>query len=99
MKPGRDKPKRKLLALDWDIESLSDILKKDRETWKDSYYLLHYQTFTNVLPSLETKFFEIIEKARDRVAIKEKEYWKWTNLILYRMAQKLDYLKPGYTTY
>ncbi|MBA7704941.1 hypothetical protein ES703_113764 [subsurface metagenome] len=36
------------LALDWDIESLSDILKKDQETWKDSYYLLHYQTFTNV---------------------------------------------------
>jgi len=89
----------KQLALDWDIETLIDIIRKDQETWKDSYGLFHYQTFTNILPSLERKFFEIIEKARDRVTKKEREYWERTDLILYRMAHKLDYLKPGYTSY
>lgn len=86
-----------LLAIDWPLESLADIIKKDRETWKDPYYMFHYQTFTDILPTIESKFFQIIQKTRDRITRTEKEYWKRTDLILYRAAERLEYLKPGYT--
>lgn len=85
------------LGIDWKIESLVDIIKKDFEMWKDSYYL-HYQTFTEILPTIESIFFQVIQKSRDRITKTEKEFWKSTDMILYRMAENLDYLKPGYTT-
>lgn len=89
----------KSLAIDWDIESLGNIIKKDRETWKNSYYMLHYQTFTDILPAMESMFFQIIQKARHKIIKTEKEYWECKDLILYRIAKSLEYLKPGYTTY
>ncbi len=86
-------------GLDWDLESLTDILKNDKETWKDSHCLIHYQTFTNILPKMESIFFEVIQKVRNRVVEKEKDFWETTDLILYRIAVSLDYLKPGYSAY
>ncbi len=88
-----------LLSVKWENESLKDIIENDRKTWKDSYYMLHYQTFTDVLPSLEKIFFEIIDKTKNRLIEKEKEYWSVADPILYRMAQNLIHVKPGYTCY
>lgn len=88
-----------LLFIDWNIDSLKDILKKDQETWKDSYYMLHYKTFTEVLPAIETKFFQIIEKARIRITETEEEYWSRLDPILYEMTKNLDHLKHGYTVF
>lgn len=84
-----------LLLLKWDLEKISDILRKDRETWKEGY-LLHYQTFTDVLPSLEAKFFEIVQKARILIMETKKEYWSISDPVLFRIAHTLDHLKPGY---
>lgn len=84
-----------LLAIDWGIDSLVNIIKKDQETWKDSYYMFHYQTFTDVLPAIEVIFFQIIEKAHNRITKTEKEYWSKTEPILYRMMINLEHLKPG----
>lgn len=88
-----------LLAIDWDIDSLENIIKKDQETWKDSYYMLHYQTFTDVLPAIEIVFFQIIEKARNRITKTEEEYWSRTDPILYQMTINLKHLKLGYTVF
>lgn len=86
-----------VLFIDWDIESLVTIIEKDREIWKDSYAMFHYQTFSDILPAIESKFFQIIQETRIQITDTEKEYWKRTDLLLYRMAESLDYLKPGYT--
>jgi hypothetical protein len=86
----------KMLSVKWDIEWLSSIFKKDRETWKEPSYLLHCQTLTIVLPLLEAKFFQIVDELRTRLTKLEREYWERTDLILFRMAEELDYLKPGF---
>jgi len=88
----------KSLCIDWNVESLGNIIKKDRERWEESSCMFHYLTFTEILPAIESMFFQIIQKTRDRITRIEKEYWKCKDLILYRIAKDLEYLKPGYTT-
>ena len=87
------------LFLGWDIDSLSVIFQKDKETWNDSFYMLHNLTFTNYLPAIEKKFFQIVERARKWITQDESEYWKKTDFILFSIAEKLSYLKPGYLPY
>jgi hypothetical protein len=89
----------RMLSLNWDIDKLSDIYKKDRELWKDSPYRLHSLTFTTVLPAMETKFFQIIDRVRIFLTEKEKEYWEHHDLILLMTAEELGYLKPGFKVY
>ena len=77
-----------LLAIDWPLESLADIIKTDRETWKDSY-IFHYKTFDDILPTMEPVFFHIIHRSRDLITQTEKDYWRHVDLILYRKAEAL----------
>lgn len=78
------------LGIEWNVMDLSEAYRKDRETWKDSYYSLHELTFSKLLKELEPIFLKTIDKAKMLIVEKQKDYWMKTDWILFRTCSNLN---------
>ncbi|MFC1614003.1 DUF4365 domain-containing protein [Gemmatimonadota bacterium] len=85
-----------ILGIKWELPLLADIYQKDKETFNDGFYRLHYFTFTKILPMLEDSFFNIIQQLRSYIMEKEKDYWFNTEPFLFELVTNLERVKPGY---
>ena len=82
-----------ICAIDWGIDWIADIIKKDKKTWENtdfSDYYLHNLTMTEIFPSLEKKLIEVLDSIKTIITDFQKEYWEQKEYILYRKALDLD---------
>jgi hypothetical protein len=79
-----------LLGVDWDVESLNNAYKHDKQIWKDSYVRMHEGTLDRILKQIEPLYVKILEASKQLVSNTQKEYWINTNIILYNFCQNLD---------
>ena len=83
------------LGVKWNVIDLAEAYKEDRETWKDSYCMMHEMTLDKILVQLQPIFIEIIEKSRELIIEHQKDYWIRKDWLLYTMCLNLntDYMK------
>jgi hypothetical protein len=84
------KPVADFLMIKWDVSPLSEVYKEDRETWKDSFYRLHELTLSKLLFQILKILPKLIEKAREIVLKKEKDYWIHKDTILFYFCEQKE---------
>lgn len=77
-------------SIKWDVIGLSEAFKKDQETWKDPFCLVHKVTLSKILEKLEIVFLEILNKAKLMVTEEQKDYWEIDNWPLFSMCNSLN---------
>lgn len=83
------------LGIEWNVVDLAEAYKSDRETWKDSYCMMHEMTLDRILVQLEPVFVEVLDGARELVVQRQSDYWMRSNWLLYTMCLNLhtEYMK------
>jgi len=70
------------LGLEWSLKSMSDLQKEDR-AWKGGQRYLHEGTVLVFVREFAPKLADIIEAARNHVAVEYADYWRATNPLLF----------------
>ncbi len=78
------------LRIKWNVISLPELYKVDRQTWKDPSISLHQKSLDLVLKELEPIFIEIIKRAKILITQKESDYWKSKYWLLFDMCLNMD---------
>ncbi len=78
------------LDVKWNVIGLDEAFEEDRETWKNTYCLLHEMTLDKVLRELEPVFIEILKKAKNLVSNLQQDYWTNEDPLLFTMCLNLD---------
>ncbi len=74
------------LLHEWEIESLSEIYKKDKSDWKHSDFCLHEGTLSYVLLKIAKIFPSLVRKARVLITQIQGDYWAAKDPILYQLC-------------
>jgi hypothetical protein len=82
----------------WTVIDLAEACKRDKEIWKGPYYLMHEMTISKILGDIQIVFNEIIQRAKQLVVNKQKDYWENINWPFYSMCLNLniDQMKRKY---
>jgi hypothetical protein len=75
-----------ILQGNWQIESLNDLYKRDRQQWKDKYSFLHEATLDDVLKKLEAVFSSLVRKSLALVLEKQPDYWRRKDPAFYHLC-------------
>lgn len=74
------------LHIDWEIESLGELYRRDREQFQDRYVRLHEHTLSYALGKIEAIFPRIIREAIELIAGAESDYWRAHQPLLHEMC-------------
>ena len=74
------------LGIDWTIESLSELYKRDRAQFQDDYVLMHELTLDHALVKIEDIFPTLLRAAVDLIENVEGDYWRAHEPILYSLC-------------
>jgi len=77
-------------GVEWKVIELGEAYKKDRETWKESYCMMHEMTLDKILKDLQPVYIDILEAARDLITNRQKDYWLIKDYLLYTMCLNLN---------
>lgn len=82
------------LGKKWELESLNDLYKKDRDEWKDDYVYLHEQTLDYALQNIEKVFPDLVRNALRLVSEKQASYWRAKSPVFFNLCSsgELDWL-------
>jgi hypothetical protein len=80
-----------ICGVKWTAAEIAEILAFDRQ-FKDEYYILHAATMDKYVPEVEKMFFEIIQKIRTIITVEEQDYWKTSELLLFKKAFYFDHI-------
>ena len=75
------------LLNEWDVESLEELYKMDRNEWKDDYTYLHEKTLDYALQKLEKLFPDLIRSAVKLVCGLQSEYWRAKDPVFYNLCR------------
>ncbi len=74
------------LNVDWKVDSLSDLYKRDREQFQDDWVWLHEQTLDNALVQIEASFPALLRAAVDLIENVEGAYWRSHHPVLHALC-------------
>jgi hypothetical protein len=72
----------RFLDVKWEVPDLAEVYRRDMETWKDNYYMLHQHSMAEVMAALEPVFVAILRGAKTLVA--GSAYWRLSDPALFR---------------
>ena len=78
-----------LLGVKWEIASMNEIYRKDREDFGDKYYSLHQNSVNQLFKELEPVFLDILKKGSERVSGIEAQYWRHTYPLLFHNCETM----------
>lgn len=78
------------LLIDWNIEPMEEIYKKDKETWKDNWCYLHEKSQHELLCQIDKIFLVLVRKAIDYVINKQGDYWLNTDPVFFNLCNSDD---------
>lgn len=74
------------LGVDWKVDSLSDLYKRDREQFQDEWVWLHEQTLDRALVQIEASFPALLRAAVDLIENVEGAYWRSHHPVLHALC-------------
>jgi len=74
------------LGIEWTIETLNDLYKRDHAQFQDDYVLLHELTLDHALVQIEEIFPKLLRAAVDLIENVEGDYWRAHDRILYSLC-------------
>jgi len=74
------------LGVEWKVVDLAEAYKKDRETWKNDYCMMHEMTLDKILADLQPVYFDILDAAKNLVINRQKDFWFRKDYILFTMC-------------
>lgn len=77
------------LFLSWDVISISEIFRNEVDKWNDGY-ALHEYSLTKVLTDLEPAFLKVLASSKELVTIHQKDFWKFSDSLIYSMYDDLN---------
>ena len=74
------------LGVEWKVDSLSDLYKRDREQFQDEWVWLHELTLDHALVQIEASFPTLLRAAVDLIANVEGAYWRSHHPVLHALC-------------
>lgn len=77
-------------GIEWNVISLYELYKIDRETWKDPHISLHQKSLDRILKEVEPIFVKIIKRAKIIITQGQIDYWMNKYGLLFDMCQNMN---------
>ncbi|TAU52533.1 DUF4365 domain-containing protein [Rhizobium leguminosarum] len=74
------------LGVEWNVDSLRDLYKRDREQFQDEWVWLHELTLDRALAQIEASFPTLLRAAVDLIENVEGTYWRWHHPVLHALC-------------
>lgn len=74
------------LGVEWTVDSLSDLYKRDREQFQDEWAWLHELTLDRALVQIEANFPALLRAAVDLIENVEGAYWRSHHPVLHALC-------------